>query len=122
MKKSGLRDSPLFIKMSSLDKPLKKTKAQKAVPKQIESASIYPAELIDSIRKAVRKTGKEATTHRLSVKERKALLEIVYQYKIQDIHTTENEITRIALNFLIQDYKDRKHDSLLANVIDVLNE
>ncbi|MHA1280364.1 MAG: hypothetical protein ACTSQ8_24600 [Candidatus Helarchaeota archaeon] len=122
MKKSGLRDSPLFSKMSGLEKQPKKDKVQKAVSKKKESTRIYSSELIESIRKDVRDIGKEATTHRLSIKERKALLEIVYNLRMNDIRITENEITRIALNFLIRDYTDRKHNSLLASMIDVLND
>ena len=106
MKKSGLRDSPLFSKRSGLEKLPKKGKVQKAVPKKKESTSIYSSEMIESIRKDVREIGKEATTHRLTIKERKALLEIVYNLRMHGIRITENEITRIALNFLIWDYKD----------------
>ena len=127
MKQSGLGDSPLFLKASAVNnspkkiEPPKKT-SQKVVQNNEKDIIPYSKELVGCIRKHVKETGKEATTHRLSVKERKALLEIVYHYKLQGIRTNENEIARISLNFLIQDYKERKQDSLLARVIAALND
>ena len=130
MKPSGLGDSPLFLKSSVVNKTQKKLEPPKNVSQKVdqgkedkkENKISYPKELINCIRKRVKETGKEATTHRLSINERKALLEIVYHYKLQGIRTNENEIARIALNFLIQDYKERKQDSLLARVIAALND
>jgi len=122
MKRSGLGGSPLFIKIAKPNKPPSNTETHMAVPKKKENKDIYTVELVDRIRRNVRENGKEATTHRLSVRERKSLLEIVYHYKLQGIRTNENEIARISLNFLIQDYKERKQHSLLARVIAALND
>lgn len=81
----------------------------------------YNDELVESIRKAVKQLGKEAATYRFTVDEKKALADILYRYKTQGIRASENEITRIAINFLIEDYRQNSSESVLAKVIDRLN-
>ena len=122
MKRSGLGASPLFIKGDISNQSAKKLAAHHNAAEIKEPVPLFTRAFIDDIRRSVRETGKEATTHRLSIKERKALLEIVYHYKLQGVRTNENEIARIALNILIQDYKERKQDSLLARVMAVLHD
>src|SRR5262245_6457744 len=46
-------------------------------------------ELVKIVRKAVKKFGKEAATHRFTVDEKKKIAEIVYVYKEQGIRTGE---------------------------------
>ena len=43
-------------------------------------------------------------------------------YKGQGIRTSENEITRIAINYLVENYKQDGENSILARVIERLNE
>jgi hypothetical protein len=40
----------------------------------------------------------------------------------QNIKTSENEITRIAVNFVIQDYKENGNKSILAMALNALNK
>jgi hypothetical protein len=47
--------------------------------------------------------------------------EIVYNYKRQGVKTSENEINRIAMNFLIEDFHKNGKESVLAHVIEALN-
>lgn len=61
--------------------------------------------IIETIRKAVRGVGKEAGTFRFSAEEKKALLELDYMYRLQGHKTSENELTRIAVNFILEDYR-----------------
>ena len=78
--------------------------------------------LIDQLRKAVREIGKEAATHRFTVAEKRALTDLVYVYHQQGIRTSENEVARIAINFILSDYAAAGKDSILDTVIHKLNE
>lgn len=79
-------------------------------------------EIIEIIRKAVKHLGKEAATYRFTLEEKKALSDIVYSYKGTGIRTSENELTRIAINFLVEDYRNNGENSILAKVIERLND
>lgn len=83
--------------------------------------SPYKASLIEIVRKAVKDFGKEAATYRFTQEEKKILADIVYQYKGQGTKTSENQLTRIAVNFLAEDYKENGANSILARVIERLN-
>jgi hypothetical protein len=75
---------------------------------------------IEAIRKAVKLSGKEVSFARLSLAEKQQLAEIVYSYKRQGKRTSENEITRIAINYVLRDYGERGEQSILARVIEAL--
>ena len=77
---------------------------------------------IEIVRKAVRELGKEAATHRFTPEEKKALLDIIYSYKGTGIKTSENEVARIAINFIIEDYRKNGETSILDRVLKALNE
>lgn len=74
------------------------------------------------IRKAVRARGTEQSIHRLSPQEKRDIKDIVYSYDIEGIRTSEVELTRIGLNFLIADHKEYGKGSILAKVLSSLNE
>ena len=80
-----------------------------------------PDTIIESVRKAVKQLGKEAATYRFTQEEKRALSDIVYTYKSTGIRTSENEITRTAINFLVEEYKQNGANSILALVIARLN-
>jgi len=73
------------------------------------------------VRRAVKRLGKEAATYRFTQEEKRALADIVYVYKGRGIKTSENEVTRISLNYLLEDYRQNGKDSLLAQIIERLN-
>jgi hypothetical protein len=79
-------------------------------------------ELMKMVRKAVKEFGKEAATHRFTADEKKKIVEIVYAYRGQGIRTSENEITRIAINYLFYDYKCNAQNSILHKSLHALNE
>ncbi len=88
-----------------------------------EQASTLAAvsdETIDTIRRAVKVAGKEVSFVRLTAEEKAQLADIVYTYKRQGKKTTENEINRIAVNYMIEDYKANGERSVLARVIAAL--
>lgn len=78
--------------------------------------------MIESIRSAVKIFGKEQTTHRLTFEEKKAILDIVYTYRLQQIKTSENEVIRIAANFIVLDYREHGKNSVLERVLKALNQ
>ena len=78
-------------------------------------------DIFDVVRKAVKQIGKEAVTHRFTLDEKNLLADIEYTYKRKGIRTSENEITRIAINYFIEDYRKNGESSLLATIIKRLN-
>ncbi|MBI3734106.1 MAG: hypothetical protein HY259_11735 [Chloroflexi bacterium] len=86
----------------------------------VSTLASYPAGLINEIRKTVKTVGKEVSFVRLTSPEKHRLMDIVYSYKRQGIRTSENEINRIAVNFLLEDYQANGGASVLARVIEAL--
>ena len=77
---------------------------------------------IARVRKAVKEFGKEAATHRFTLEEKSQLEELEYEYKKRyRIRTTENEITRIAVNYLLHDHRQMGEASILHQVLKSLN-
>ncbi|MCB0037615.1 MAG: hypothetical protein KDE51_26470 [Anaerolineales bacterium] len=74
--------------------------------------------VMDEIRQAVKQIGKEAATHRFTAAEKKALAKVIFTYK-QDhnLQTSENEVTRIAINFVLADYKQNGSKSILHKAL-----
>src|SRR5512132_934159 len=78
-------------------------------------------DILDVVRKAVKQIGKEAATHRFTLDEKNLLADIEYTYKRRGIRTSENEITSIAINYFIEDYRKNGESSLLATITKRLN-
>lgn len=89
--------------------------------RQAKPTSLPEGEPIAAIYQVVQEFGKEAATRRITVAEKRAIADIVHTYRQQGIQTTENEIMRIGLNWLIQDYRANGENSVLAQVINKLN-
>ncbi len=85
------------------------------------TVSRYRDTMLENVRVAVKQFGKEAATHRFTQQEKKAVAEIVYTYKGSGIRTSENEIARIGINFLVEDYKENGENSVLSRVLKALN-
>ena len=95
------------------------TKASKLA--SLSASKLAPdPDLVETIRKTVKATGKEVSFIRLTPAEKQELADIVYTYKRQGKKTTENEIARIAVNYLLADYHASGELSVLAKVIDAL--
>lgn len=147
MRKSGLSDSPFFSPSMTVEAdpaeipavsptPPEKTPANDdaAASTMNETHNDYSPDgmhdtvtpryhdiTIEPIRRAVKALGKEAATHRFTATEKEAIAEIVYACKRQGLRTTENEITRVAVNFIVHDYQANGKDSLLVRVLLALN-
>ena len=76
---------------------------------------------IEAIRAAVKVFGKEAATHRFTLEEKRAIRDIVYAYEGQGIRTNENEVSRIGVNFLVEDYRTNGENSILHKALKALN-
>ena len=117
---------------AATESPRSSEQPQQTVTKLVESEAIPHAstpastiaatddDLIDRIRKTVKSPGKEVSFVRLTLEEKHQLADVVYTYKRQGVKTSENEINRIALIFLLEDYKENGANSLLVKVIDAL--
>src|SRR5207244_11318632 len=81
-----------------------------------------PENIIDIIRKVVKTPAKEEVLYvRVTKEEKLQLGDIEYTYERQDIATSANELGRIAINFLIADYKVSGENSILAKVLKALH-
>ena len=49
------------------------------------------------------------------------LADIAYTYKRNGVKTSENEIARIAVNFIARDHKENGEKSILDRVLKALN-
>lgn len=81
----------------------------------------YHDSIIELIRKAVKTVGKDPFFGRFTPEEKGALADIAHTYKRNGIRTSENEIARIAVNFLVQDYEENKENSFVDRVLKALN-
>jgi hypothetical protein len=88
---------------------------------QASLLSSYHDSSIELIRKTVKFSGKEAFFGRFTPEEKRVLADIAYTYKSSGTRTSENEIARIAVNFLVNDYKENGVNSVLDRVIKALN-
>ena len=146
MKKSGLADSPFFAmsREKQVTAPLPgtpqlevrqgtsdSTERQAAEPAAARETTTprnhdatvprYHDTTIEAIRKIVKEFGKEAATHRFTAREKQAIAQIVYAYKGKGVRTSENQIARIAINWLIADFHENREHSVLELVLRALN-
>ena len=142
MNKSGLADSPFFTtpekptplalppetsarvpQTASETKPAKqKLQASKQIGNQESMHTRMDESIIELIRRAVKDVGKESATFRFTPEEKKALLELTFIYKVQGYKTSENELTRIAINFILENHKQNGRNSILEKVLQALNQ
>lgn len=83
--------------------------------------ALMPPLMLEQIRKVVRQVGKEAATYRLTQAEKQQLADIVYTYKRRGYRTSDNELARIAINWLVLDYQEQGEQSVLACVLESLH-
>jgi PBP1b-binding outer membrane lipoprotein LpoB len=82
---------------------------------------LQDTDIFEVVRKAVKQIGKEAATHRFTLEEKNLLTDIEYTYKRGGVRTSENEITRIAINYIIEEYRQHGEESILAKILKRLN-
>lgn len=77
-------------------------------------------EVVESIRQVIKVPGREVSFVRLTAEEKARLSDIVYTYKRQGQKTSETEINRIAINYLLLDFHEHGEQSVLARVLAAL--
>ncbi len=89
--------------------------------KHASTLAIKP-DIIELIRKVVKTPAKEEVLYvRVTREEKNQLGDIEYVYDRQGVETSANELGRIAVNFLIADYKANGEKSILAKVLTALH-
>lgn len=83
---------------------------------------IMTPSMVRRLRKAVKQVGKEAATHRFTQAEKESLRDIVYTYGRQGYRTSENEIARIGVNWVVEDYRENGKRSVLHRILKALKE
>lgn len=73
---------------------------------------------VETIRLALKEVGKETTSYRLHEKEKEALDEMLYQLKRRKLKSNENEVMRIAINFILGDYQANGDQSILVRALE----
>ena len=102
----------------------RKEPSKKAIKKESYRASTIASKqdsMIEVIRRTVKSLGTKVSFTRVTPEEKARLADIIYTYKRQGVKTSENEINRIAMNFLIEDFHNNGKESVLAQVIEALN-
>jgi hypothetical protein len=121
---SYFRNNPSTLSIENVqkEKPLPQEKEATKLPSK--HGTVIPQDqgtIHEEIRKAMKVYGKEAATHRFTSAEKAAMAEIIFAYTQKGIRTNENEITRIAINFIIKDYRLNKKKSTLHNILKLIN-
>jgi hypothetical protein len=78
------------------------------------------ATTVEAIRQVLKAPGREVSFVRLTAQEKAHLSDIVYTYKRQGQKTSETEINRIAINYLLLDFHEHGEQSVLARVLAAL--
>src|SRR5258708_6678136 len=87
-------------------RPKAATQARTATRAQASTLA-SKVDMVEVIRKTVKTPGKEVAYVRPTPAEKAELADIVYALKRKGYRTTENEISRIAVNLIINDYRDQ---------------
>src|SRR5207249_802856 len=102
----------------SVNQPESKQESKHASSDASKHASTLALEAdLQFIHKTLKLIGKEVLYVRLTQEEKNQVNDIEYTYQRQGIKTSGNEIGRIALNFLLGDYKANGENSLLAKIL-----
>jgi hypothetical protein len=112
-------DTPLegTVPEKKKQKAAESKKASMQSREQASKLASYHASVLAKISKAVREIGKEVSYTRLTQEEKRRLLDVIYTFKSTGVKTTENELMRIALNFLLEDYDLHKEGSILHKIL-----
>jgi hypothetical protein len=118
------KDNPRSPSIKKLQTPNSPSQDEDATMTPSNHDAVIPRDhdsMLEEIRKAMKDYGKEAATHRFTSSEKAALAEIIYTYKQKGIRTNENEITRIAINFILKEQQHDEKENTLDKVLNLLN-
>ena len=127
-------DTPGMVPAAGMSTALhEQDKKERAAPTQAGSHDVemsrnrdvmtsrYHDRVIEDIRKAVKIVGREPGTIRLTEHEKSRLADIIYILGRQGKRTSENELYRIALIYILDDYENNGEENMLSRVITALN-
>jgi hypothetical protein len=125
----GTKSQPVSPSEEKPQEEQKATRPSKEVTKKAIKKDSKPAStlarnqdsMIETIRKTVKSLGTKVSFTRVTPEEKARVEDIVYTYKRQGVKTSENEINRIAMNFLIEDFAKNGKESVLTQVVEALN-
>jgi hypothetical protein len=117
------------VEQKSTRRPVKEAKSTSAginIP-LYQSTNIPEQQgvMIAAIHKALRDKSNDAASYRLSKIEKQRLTVVLHELKIGsllnpdqlNLSSNENEVARIALNYLLNDYQEHKDNSILVRVL-----
>jgi hypothetical protein len=74
--------------------------------------------VLAKVKARVREVGREVSYTRLTTEEKRQIMEVIYSLRsTNNIKTTENELMRVAINFLLEDYCLQKEESILFKIL-----
>ena len=120
--------SPKSVPAKSRPTPKPRPRRPDAMPPRNHGTTVaqnrdpVASDAVQRIRKATRQIGKEAATYRFTREEKEALADIVYSYGRLGLKTSENEVVRIGVNWLLGDHGALGEKSLLHRVLKALKE
>lgn len=100
--------------------PRAPVRAKGATGQTVPVLTSVDASAVEAIRQVIKVPGREVSYVRLTPEEKAQLSDIVYTYKRQGQKTSENELNRIAINYLLLDYHEHGEQSVLARVLAAL--
>jgi hypothetical protein len=123
--KVGSTSLPALMHASMQARMHARKKARKPASGIFIPPKINQDDPIETIRKTVKQVGKILLYLRVTSEEKQRLSSIVYafndMYRGEGRKTSENEVSRIALNWLMEDYQANGENSVLAQVLASLN-
>jgi len=120
MKPSGLADSPLFPRKIEEIVKVEKSPSEFTERKHDIMTPSYHDSMIAKIARTVREVGREVKTYRITPQENNALVEIIYFFRRNKYRLSENEIARIAINLLIEDFERDKKSCMLSRIAEAM--
>lgn len=124
-KKASLNESLTASMPVNTQSSLDDNQAGKPAGMHVRMQANQENDYIETIRKSVKKVGREELYVRLTPEEKDELRAVVYQfnelYRRQGGKTSENEVARIALRFLLEEHKKEGELSLLSIMEEALN-
>ena len=89
-----------------------------------EPAIAISEEIVAAVRQELRQPGHRQATYRMTAKEKKGLKDLRLKYFDDErgLITSDNEMVRAAVNFVLKDFEENKGKSFLARVLEALNQ
>ena len=124
-KETPLTTSESPIDLPTIEKNATVNNASNRANKRASTLSNDHDNLIETIRKTVKQVGKDTLFVRLTTHEKHRVASAVFtlneKYRGESRKTSENEIGRIGVNYILEDYKTNRENSILARVMSALH-